>query len=112
MASPRTTYSPFTQWADTLSFTKGAHSFSVGGEFVFTSSVAGNTGGTQTTRPEAFLGISTAFPSPITITQPYALGLNANDLTTANNLLANLAGSVLNLQEQFYINSPTQQGWT
>src|SRR5262249_40340148 len=55
VASPRTTYSPFTQWADTLSFTKGAHSFSVGGEFVFTSSQAANTGGTQTTRPQANL---------------------------------------------------------
>jgi hypothetical protein len=112
VASPRTTYSPFTQWADTLSFTKGAHSFAVGGEFVFTSSVAGNTGGTQTTRPEAFLGINPAFPSLITTAQPYALGLNPNDLTLANNLLANLAGSINNLQEQFYINSPTQQGWT
>src|SRR5205085_10518251 len=84
VASPRLTTSPFTQWADTLSFTKGAHSFSVGGEFVFTSSVAANTGGTQTTRPEAVLGINSAFPSPITTTSPYALGLNANDLTTAS----------------------------
>jgi hypothetical protein len=111
VASPRTTVSPFTQWADTLSFTKGAHSFSVGGELVFTSSVAGNTGGSQTTRPEAFLGVNSAFPTPITVTSPYAVGLNPNDLTTAQNLLAALAGSINNLQEQFYINSPTQQGW-
>src|SRR5439155_23336414 len=94
VASPPTTYSPFTQWADTLSFTKGAHSFSVGGEFVFTSSVAGNTGGTQTTRPEAFLGINSGFPSPIATTQPYAAGLNTNDVTTANNILATLSGSI------------------
>ena len=112
VASPRLTYSPFTQWADTLSFTKGKHSFSVGGEFVLTSSQASNTGGNQTTRPEAFLGNNGAFPGLITTTSPYAQGLNSNDLATANNLLANLAGSVANLQEQFYINSPTQQGWT
>ncbi|HLH31546.1 MAG TPA: TonB-dependent receptor, partial [Terriglobia bacterium] len=112
VASPRTTVSPFTQWADTLSFTKGAHSFSVGAELDFTSSVAGNTGGTQTTRPEAFLGINPAFPSPITTASPYAGGINPADIATANNILADLSGSINSLQEQFYINSPTQQGWT
>ncbi len=112
VASPRTTVSPFTQWADTLSFTKGAHSLSVGVEFDFTSSVAGNTGGTQTTRPEAFLGINSAFPSLITAGSPYAQGINPSDVTTASNVLAQLAGSINQLQEQFYVNSPTQQGWT
>src|SRR5262249_18220092 len=112
VASPRTTVSPFTQWADTLSFTKGAHSLSVGAEFDFTSSVAGNTGGTQTTRPEAFLGINSAFPSLITAQSPYAQGINAADVTTASNILAELAGSINSFQEQFYVNSPTQQGWT
>jgi hypothetical protein len=38
--------------------------------------------------------------------------LNTNDVATANNVLATLAGSINSLQEQFYINSPTQQGWT
>jgi carboxypeptidase family protein/TonB-dependent receptor-like protein len=112
VASPRITTSPFTQWADTLSFTKGAHSFSVGAEMDFTSSHAGNTGNTQTTRPEAFIGINSGFPSPLTTSQPYATGLNSNDLLTANNILATLSGSINNVQETFYINSPTQQGWT
>jgi hypothetical protein len=112
VASPRTTVSPFTQWADTLSFTKGAHSFSVGAEFDFTSSVAGNTGGTQTTRPEAYLGINSSFPSPITAGSPYAAGINPNDVLTASNLLAALSGSISQIAEQFYVNSPTQQGWT
>src|SRR5262249_47965489 len=94
VASPRTTVSPFTQLADTLSFTKGAHSFSVGAELDFTSSVAGNTGGTQTTRPEAYLGINAAFPSPITSSKSYATGIQAADITTASNLLATLAGSI------------------
>src|SRR5262245_49547278 len=112
VASPRTTYSPFSQWADTMSFTKGAHSFSVGVEFDFTASRAGNTGNTQTTRPQANLGINTAFPSPIATTQPYAAGMNTNDVTTANNILAALSGSINSVTETFYINSPTQQGWT
>jgi hypothetical protein len=112
VASPRTTYSPFTQWADTLSFTKGAHSFSVGAEMDFTASKAANTGNTQTTRPQATLGINSGFPSPIATTQPYAAGMNTNDVTTANNILAVLSGSINQLTETFYINSPTQQGWT
>jgi len=113
VASPRTTVSPFTQWADTLSWTKGAHSLSAGVEFDFTSSVAGNTGGTQTTRPEAFLGVNSAFQTPLNASNTtYAKGINTNDVTTANNILSNLAGSISSLQEQLYINSPTQQGWT
>src|SRR5499427_2318226 len=97
VAAPRTTVSPFTQWADTLSFTKGAHSFSAGAEYDLTSSVAGNTGGSQTTRPEAYLGISTAFPSLITAQSPYANGINAADVTTASNLLSALSGSIQQL---------------
>jgi Carboxypeptidase regulatory-like domain len=112
VASPRTTYSPFTQWADVVSFTKGAHSFSVGAELDFTSSKAANTGNTQTTRPQANIGINPAFPSPIATTQPYAAGMFTNDVATANNILAALSGSINSVTETFYINSPTQQGWT
>ncbi len=112
VASPRITTSPFTQWADTVSFTKGAHSFSAGFEMDFTSSKAANTGNTQTTRPQATLGINSGFPSSIATTQPYAAGLNTNDVATANNILAVLSGSINQLTETFYINSPTQQGWT
>ena len=39
-------------------------------------------------------------------------GLNALDVTTAMNLLGNLSGSINNITEQFYVNSPTQTGWT
>jgi hypothetical protein len=112
VAAPRAAYSPFTQYADTLSFTKGAHSFSVGAEMDFTASRGANTGNTQTTRPEAFIGINSGFPSPIAVNLGYSQGMNTNDVTTANNILATLAGSINNLQETFYINSPTQQGWT
>jgi hypothetical protein len=112
VAAPRTTVSPFTDWSDTLSFTKGAHSFSAGFDLNFASSVAGNTGGTQTTRPEAVRGINSAFPSLITTSATYAKGLNASDLTTANAILADLSGSISSLTEQFYINDPKATGWT
>src|SRR5215831_10517393 len=113
VASPRTTYSPFTQWADTLSFTKGAHSFSAGFEFDFASSQAANTGNTQTTRPNATLGINAAYPIPnFTTASTYARGLNSSDLAPAQNLLAILSGSISQITETFYINSPTQTGWT
>ena len=39
-------------------------------------------------------------------------GLNSSDVTTAQDLLANLAGSVASIQEQFYVNSPNQTDWT
>jgi Carboxypeptidase regulatory-like domain len=112
VASPRKTVSPFTQWADVISFTKGAHSFSMGAEMDFTSSKAANTGNTQTTRPQANIGINSNFASLITVNQPYAAGLNTNDVGTANNILATLSGSINSVFETFYINSPTQQGWT
>src|SRR5215468_2385946 len=113
VASPRTTYSPFTQWADTLSFTKGAHAFSADFEFDFASSQAANTGNTQTTRPNATLGINAAYPIPnFTTASPYAQGLNSSDLPAAQNLLAILSGSISQVTETFYINSPTQTGWT
>jgi hypothetical protein len=112
VASPRLTYSPFTQWADTISFTKGAHSFSVGAEFDSTASRALNTGNQQTTRPQANLGIASGFASPLAINQTYSPGMASQDVTNANNILAVLSGSISSMGEGFFVNSPTQQGWT
>jgi hypothetical protein len=112
VASPRITISPFTQIGDTFSFTKGAHSFSVGFDFDWAGSYGANSGNSLTTRPQANLGISTSVPSLITAAQPYAKGINASDITTASNLLATLAGSISSMSETFYIQSPTQTAWT
>src|SRR5262249_11875517 len=91
-SSPRGSVSPFKQLADSISFTKGAHSFQAGFEMVFTNSHGFNTGGTQTTRPNVSLGVGTIAVPNITTTN--FKGLNALDITTARTLLANLAGTV------------------
>ena len=48
----------------------------------------------------------------VPITPANFAGLSASDVTTAQNLLANLAVSVASITEQFYVNSPTQTNWT
>jgi hypothetical protein len=110
VSSPRQTISPFTQIADTISFNHGAHSFTAGFELDYTSSRSANSGGAQTTRPFVTLGVG-AVPVP-NVNSTNFPGLNASDITTAQDLLANLAGSVASIQEQFYVNSPTQTNWT
>ncbi|HEV8416731.1 MAG TPA: carboxypeptidase-like regulatory domain-containing protein [Bryobacteraceae bacterium] len=110
VSSPRQTISPFTQIADTFSFSKGSHSFTAGFEADYTSSRSQNSGGAQTTRPFVTLGVG-AVPVP-NVNSTNFPGLNSSDITTAQDLLANLAGSVASIQEQFYVNSPTQTDWT
>ena len=110
VASPRQSLSPFKQIADTLSFTKGAHSFQTGFEFEWTSSHQFNHGGQQTTRPFVTLGIGNT-PVP-NITPTNFRGIQANDITTAQVLLANLAGTINSIQEQYFVNSPTAADWT
>src|SRR5207248_7205911 len=73
-----------------------------------TSSDSSNSGGAQTTRPFVTLGIGSVTP-PIT-TDSFA-GIGANNLVTAQNLLANLSGSVKNIMEQYWVNSPTAKDW-
>ncbi|MCU1337010.1 MAG: hypothetical protein JWO19_2591 [Bryobacterales bacterium] len=110
VSSPRQTISPFTQIADTISFNKGAHSFTAGFELDYTSSRSANSGGAQTTRPFVTLGVG-AVPVP-NVTSTNFPGLNTSDVATAQDLLANLAGSVASIQEQFYVNGPNQTNWT
>jgi hypothetical protein len=109
VASPRQSISPFQQWADTLSFTKGAHSFQAGFEINFQSSHQFNHGGQDTTRPFVTLGAGNIPVQGITTgTVP---GLQTNDVTLAQALLANLAGSVASIRQQYFVNSPTATDW-
>jgi hypothetical protein len=110
VSSPRQTISPFYQWGDNVSFFKGKHAFQAGVEVDLSSSYSANSGGAQTTRPTLTLGIGGVGVPNITPTN--FAGLSTSDITTAQNLLANLSGSVANIQEQFYVNSPTQANWT
>ena len=63
VASPRYSRSPLMQFADTLSWTRGAHSFQGGFESTFANSDQSNTGGAQTTLPGASLGVG-SIPVP------------------------------------------------
>ncbi|HEY7334589.1 MAG TPA: carboxypeptidase regulatory-like domain-containing protein [Bryobacteraceae bacterium] len=111
VSSPRQTKSPFYQWGDNVSIFKGKHAFQVGFEIDRTASNSANSGGAQTTRPSVVLGPSGAVPVPNITTANFA-GLSTNDIATAQSLLANLAGSIASITEQFYVNSPTQSNWT
>jgi hypothetical protein len=111
VSSPRLTKSPFTQIADTLSWNKNAHAFQFGFEIDRTNSRSSNSGGTQTTRPFVTLGNNPAAPVPNVNSTTFP-GLNALDVTTAQDLLANLAGSVNTIQQQYWVNSPTQKDWS
>ena len=39
-------------------------------------------------------------------------GIQTNDITTAQNLLASLAGTVTSIQQQYFVNSPTATEWS
>jgi hypothetical protein len=110
VAAPRYSKSPLMQFADTLSFTRGAHSFQAGVEATSANSDQSNTGGTYTTLPWATLGVG-SIPVPGVTTTRFR-GLNANDVSTVQNLLANLSGTVASVQHQYFINSPGQKTWS
>jgi hypothetical protein len=108
VSTPRLAKSPFVQFADTVSVLHGAHSFTAGFEVDFAHSDSANGGGQQTTRPFVTLGVGANNVAVPAITVP---GISSNDVTVAQSLLAVLAGSVRDIQEQFYIDSPTQTDW-
>jgi len=108
VSTPRLANSPFKQFADTVSIIHGAHSFTVGFETDFAHSDSANGGGQQTTRPFVTLGVGANNVGVPTITVP---GLSANDVPTAQSLLAVLAGSVLSVQQQYSVDSPSATDW-
>jgi hypothetical protein len=94
--------SPLETYSDTISFTKGAHAFKVGGEF---RTVRSNAGNDANFFPLAFLGTGGV---PIQSIDNIAIpGLSANNQTTARNLLTDLSGSINTIQEAFDIRSST-----
>jgi hypothetical protein len=108
-ASPRFNPSPLLQFADTLSWIKGSHSFQMGGELIHSGSGQNNSGGIATAYAHSILGIGN-IPVP-NITTTNFRGLNSSDITTAQDLLANLAGSINNISEKFWINSANDKDW-
>ncbi|PYS37679.1 MAG: hypothetical protein DMG14_20440, partial [Acidobacteria bacterium] len=109
-ASPRFNPSPLMQFADTLSWIKGAHSFQAGFELTHSGSGQNNSGGIATAYAHSILGVGN-IPVPNVTTTNFR-GLNSNDVTTAQDLLANLAGTISNISEKFWTNSPTDADWS
>ncbi len=102
--NPRFNSSPLMQFADTLSWTRGSHSFQGGFEATYSSSGQYDA---INSRPQFNLGIGTVPVSGITTTN--FRGLNSFDITTAQELLANLAGSIDTLSQDFFLLSPDQK---
>src|SRR5581483_6730717 len=84
------------------------HSFTAGFEADFAHSDSANSSGQQTTRPFVTLGVGPNNVGVPTITAP---GFSPNDVATAQSLLAVLAGSVLSVQQQYSVDSPTATDW-
>jgi hypothetical protein len=105
VATPRGSVSPLMQFADTVSWAIGAHSFQSGFELTLANSDQFNHGGNEFTRPNIALGQGN-FPVPgITPGSGVFVGLDNADAGNARNLLAFLAGSVGEVNQQYFINS-------
>jgi hypothetical protein len=102
--NPRFNSSPLMQFADTVSFTRGSHSFQGGFEATYSSSGQYDA---INSRPTANLGVGTVAIQGITTTN--FRGLNTNDIGLAQDILANLAGSIDSLAQDFFLLNPTQK---
>ena len=108
-ASPRFNPSPLMQFADTMSWIKSKHSFQAGFEWTHSGSGQNNSGGIATAYAHSILGVSN-IPVP-NITTTNFRGLNSSDVAPAQDILANLAGTISNISEKFWVNSPTDTDW-
>jgi Carboxypeptidase regulatory-like domain len=111
-AATRGQTSPLLDFNDTLSWTKGSHSFKGGFEVRLTSSRGfnGSDNPEWVQFPVVTIGAGgTAVTGINTTNFP---GLSGTNVTTAQNLLLDLAGSVSNLSLQFNVHSPTDQVFT
>jgi hypothetical protein len=99
----RGSQSPLWSFADTVSWSSGKHSFKGGVELIYANSDGWNTGNTDL-YPRATLGQGSVAVTGIST--GLIPGLNTNDVITAQDLLANLSGTVANVTQGFIINSP------
>lgn len=111
-AATRGQTSPLLDLNDTISWTKGRHTFKGGFEARITSSRGfnGSDNPEWVQFPVVTIGAGgTAVTGINTTNFPGLIGAN---VTTAQNLLLDLAGSVSNLSLQFNVHSPTDQVFT
>ena len=105
-ASTRGNFNPSWQVGDTLSWIRGKHAFKVGGEALFYWSNGWNTTAEQF--PKAVIGDG---PTPASITSARFPGLDANDGTTAREILNDLSGSIRGFTQGYIINKSDQTKW-
>ena len=106
-AATRGQTSPLYNYSDTLSWTKGKHAFKSGFEARYTSSRGWN--GTDNPDWYKFPVVSVVNPSiPVTGIAGIA-GLIGSNVTTAQNMLLDLAGSVSGASLTYNVNSSTEQ---
>jgi len=101
--------SPVFTFTDSLSWTRGKHAFKTGAEVRFTSSRGYNFGDDpKLLFPTVTIGNTNV---PVQGLDNIA-GLTGRNVTTAQQLLTDLAGSVSNVTRSFYIQKPTDQQFT
>jgi hypothetical protein len=109
-ASTRGSISPLWDYSDTLSWTKGKHAFKAGYDMRFTSSKGFN--GPDNPSFAVFPSVTIgAGSTPVTGISTIS-GLIGSNVTTAQNLLLDLAGSVSAVSLTYNVHSPTDQTFT
>jgi hypothetical protein len=101
--------SPIYTFTDSVSWTRGKHAFKAGAEFRLSSSRGFNFGDD----PKLLFPTVTIGAGGVPVTGISTIpGLTGNSVTTAQNLLLDLSGSVSNVARTFYIQKPTDQQFT
>src|SRR5262249_8021367 len=104
--------SPIYSFTDTLSWTRGKHAFKSGYEGRLTSSRGYNFGDDpKLLFPTVTIGAGSVAVTGISNSTAFP-GLIGSNVTTAQNLLLDLAGSVSNVSRTFYIQKPTDKEFT
>jgi hypothetical protein len=111
-----------TRWTfgDTLSWTRGTHSFKVGGEYRVSTSygavgwVMNSSWQSLVPTPFAAGGAATNAPNGITPFTgiPGLAGFFVGNQANMASLLNFLSGSIGSMRQYYYLNSPTQTGWS
>jgi hypothetical protein len=112
--------SPRWTFGDTLSWTRGAHSFKFGGEYRFSGSYGAvgwvMNSAFQSLVPTPFAGGGAATYAPNGITPftgiPGLAGFFAGNQANMASLLNFLSGSIGSIRQYYFLNSPTQTTWS
>jgi hypothetical protein len=111
--------SPVWTYGDSVSWTKGKHTVKIGGEFRFTSTYTQGSapgGGFFQNNKTQVVVVSGAAPgAPLAVSganaiansNPQMAGLGTNDATKARNLLNFLSGSISSINNEYFLNKPT-----